>query len=130
MHQSGHDCDVHRRSLFRYYHRITYVSSPSLGVQQALSRYFTVKTSAIPGINDCYHNTGSLGIYLPFLLLFAYELGSFPGMHAHRCLLIHAFPRTRIAHGHMRHTELADDQQPSAYGLADAQRLILRVRSV
>ncbi|KAJ8597108.1 hypothetical protein M405DRAFT_928373 [Rhizopogon salebrosus TDB-379] len=33
------------------------------------------ETSAIPGITGCYETSGAFGLFLPFLLLFAFELG-------------------------------------------------------
>ena len=45
---------------------------------------FTVDTSTIPAITGCYRNSNSIGLFLPFLLLFAFELGVLQGASLYR----------------------------------------------
>jgi hypothetical protein len=89
MRQSGCRGDIYQRPLCYYYHRTMYVFSPSsrrLITTHSLS-IVTVETSAIPGITGCYETSGAFGLFLPFLLLFAFELGASLGEHIHRSVL-------------------------------------------
>jgi hypothetical protein len=82
---------------------------------------FTVETSAIPGITGCYQ-VESIQLFIPFLFLFALELGVSRASRIHiraRAFTL-AFFRTLHPNAYKRHTDLADDQRASVYLPADA----------
>jgi hypothetical protein len=72
---------------------------------------FTVEISAIPGITGCYQRE-SIQLFIPFLLLFALELGMSLDtglIHLRGRVLTLVFPRGPHPNAHKRHTELAGD---------------------
>jgi hypothetical protein len=82
---------------------------------------FTVEISAIPGITGCYQ-VKSIQLFIPFLLLFALELGVSRAsrIHIRARVLTFAFFSTLHPNAYKGYTDLADDQRASVYRPAEA----------
>lgn len=75
MYHLGRRRSIHRCCLCRFWQRTMYASPLAFHYHSSTLFVFTVETSVIPGITGCYQTVGSAELFIPFLLLFAVELG-------------------------------------------------------